>query len=66
MNAYKEFELRTKKELRYWFSNSGKEVSLCLISQGFRIKLMARLMSLVGSGFFVIAIVKDLEKKYLK
>ena len=63
MTAYNEWEERWKKELSFWFSDTGEELQLCLVAQGYGGVLFGRLMIYFGSGFTAIKIIKNLEEE---
>jgi len=62
LKSYKDWEERWKKDLKFWFSNQGKELQLCAVAQGYKDNLFYIMMNLFGSGFIVIKIIKKLEK----
>ncbi len=61
--AYQEWEERYSREMKFWFSNHGKELQLCLVAQGYREDLFSKMMLLFGSGFTAIRIIKNLEEE---
>ncbi|HEC40025.1 hypothetical protein LCGC14_0509690 [marine sediment metagenome] len=63
MRAYKEWEERWKRELKFLFSKEGEELQRCLVAQGYSDILFGRLMVCFGSGFAAINIIKQLEQK---
>ncbi len=64
--AYDEWEERISRKMKFWFSKEGKELQLCLISQGYEDRLMGILMVMFGSGFAALDIIKSYREVYLK
>ena len=52
-----------ERELKFWFSDEGKEMQYCLVAQGYTVGLFGRLMTIVGSGFTALEIIKEIEKE---
>ena len=65
MKAYDYWIKEQIKRIEFFNSPSGKELQLCLISQGYEDMVFIQWILLSGSGFTVIEIIKDL-RKYLK
>jgi len=64
--AYREWEIKIEKDIAFWNSQEGIELSLNAIEQGYKENLFYILLPLFGSGFMVLGLVKSLEEKYLK
>lgn len=65
MDTYKSPERRLDEMLRIFFNPIGIEVNLCLIEQGYEDIVFINAMTLFGSGFAALAIIKDLKDEYL-
>ena len=61
--ACQEYEERHKKDLKFWFSDFGRELQLNLVAQGYEDRLFYRLIVLFGSEFTVIQIIKNLREE---
>ncbi len=59
---HEEWIERWKKDLKFWFSDEGRELSLNLVAQGYTINVFNKMMVLFGSGFAAIKIVRELEE----
>jgi len=62
-SAYEEWEKETAAKINFWFSKSGKELQLCLVAQGYEERLWIMLMPLIGNGFGILHLIKELRKE---
>ena len=58
-----EWEKRWKRELKFWGSEEGEELQLCLVAQGYEDILFGELMVMFGSGFTAIKIIKSIREQ---
>ena len=63
MNTWLTYQKRLTGELDFWLSPQGKELQLCLMAQGYKEIVFVRMMTLMGSGFPAITILKQLEEE---
>jgi len=63
MKAYDLWENKQKRALEFWNSHPGKELEYCLVAQGFEDLLAIRYLSLFGSGFTVLKIIKCIKEE---
>lgn len=62
-NAYGEWEENWKRQLKLWFSTSGEELQLCLVSQGYEDILLKKLFCLFASGFTALKIIQSIKEE---
>lgn len=60
---YEEMEKRHKKELKFYSSQEGKELKLCLVAQGYKDRLIHRYTILFGSAWVAIQIINNIQDK---
>lgn len=61
--SYKEWKKRITDEINLIFSETGIEIQMCMIEQGYETLLFGRLMVLFGSGFTAIKLIKNLKNE---